>query len=71
MLGFGKSWAVGDRFFEVYEEARAYLKTRREQLQREALIEVLHQALDISFVDCHEDLADAILAKFKITPRKP
>jgi hypothetical protein len=63
-------WAVGDNFFPTYREASAYIARRRGELQREMLIDVLQQALDIDLVDDHELLADAILKKFKFTLRK-
>ena len=68
MLKPERIWAVGDKTFPTYEEARTYIATRRNVLYRETLIDVIQNAWR-SEPDPVE-VADDILAKFKITPRK-
>lgn len=68
MLKPERSWAVGDKLFKTYDEARAYVSSRRGDLQRSVLIDTLDTSANWGL--CHSDIADAILAKFKLTPRK-
>jgi len=45
MLKPERIWAVGDKTFPTYEEARTYIASRRGELSREMLIDAIHEAL--------------------------
>ena len=45
MLKPERIWAVGDKTFPTYEEARTYIASRRGELSREMLIDAIHKAL--------------------------
>ena len=68
-----KQWAVGDQLFDSYADARIYMASRRSELQHESLVAAIQDAHGSSIDGAYsaENIADAILAKFKITPRKP
>jgi hypothetical protein len=66
-----KHWAVGDKLFDSYADARIYMVSRRSELQRDLLVYILAENIGASAEIPLADIADAILAKFKITPRKP
>ena len=73
MLKPERIWAVGDKTFPTYEEARTYIASRRGELSREMLIDTIQEAWlnenrgrDLVL----EAMADAILKKFKLTLRK-
>jgi hypothetical protein len=69
MLRPEKAWAVGDKFFATYDEARTYIASRRGELQREALVAAIEEGWHHGPLP--QTIADNILAKFKLTPRKP
>ena len=73
MLKPERIWAVGDKTFPTYEEARTYIASRRGELSREMLINTIQEAWlnenrgrDLVL----EAMAEAILKKFKLTLRK-
>lgn len=77
MLKPERAWAVGDKFFSTYGEARTYIASRRGELSREALAdtiqgEIIASGMQIGMMaaESAENIADAILTKFKLTPRK-
>jgi hypothetical protein len=45
MLKPERIWAVGDKTFPTYEEARTYIASRRGELSREMLTDAIHEAL--------------------------
>ncbi len=45
MLRPERVWAVGDKTFPSYEEARTYIASRRGELSREMLTDAIHEAL--------------------------
>lgn len=67
---YSGKWAVGDKFFTTYRKASAYITQRRRELQRETLIDEMDRAYRPGDDPNIEDMADAVLAKFKLTPRK-
>jgi len=70
MLKPERIWAVGDKTFPTYEEARTYIASRRGELSREMLIDEMDRAYRPGNDPNIEDMADAILKKFKLTLRK-
>ena len=70
MLKPERMWAVGDKTFPTYEEARTYIASRRGELSREMLIDEMDRAYRPGNDPNIEDMADAILKKFKLTLRK-
>ncbi len=66
-----RKWAVGDKFFPAYKEARVYIVSRRAELLREALVDAIRKFNGNSTISVCEELADVLLTKFKIIPRKP
>ena len=70
MLKPERIWAVGDRTFPTYEDARTYIASRRGELSREMLIDEMDRAYRPGNDPNIEDMADAILKKFKLTLRK-
>jgi hypothetical protein len=80
MLRPERAWVVGDKFFPTYEEARTYLASRRGELSRELLIDVIDEIQGELLAGGHlsefgsghvaEEIADGILKKFKLTLRK-
>ena len=70
MLKPERIWAVGDKTFPTYEEARTYIASRRDELSREMLIDEMDRAYRPGNDPNIEDMADAILKKFKLTLRK-
>jgi len=73
MLEPGRIWAVGDKTFSTYEEARAYIASRRDELQFENLVDVVHDVVLGRVEDSSElamDIASAVAKKFKLTLRK-
>ena len=74
MLRPEKQWAVGDKTFATYEEARTYISTRRGELIREELVDEIQGEIKASGYDYGvygaENIADVILKKFKISRRK-
>jgi hypothetical protein len=73
MLKPERIWAVGDKTFPTYEEARTYIASRRGELSREMLIDTIQDAWlneDRGRDRVLEAMADAVLKKFKLTLRK-
>ena len=77
MLKPERAWAVGDKFFPTYEEARTYIASRRGELSREMLVDEIHGEIVASGMqagmrasESAEAIADVILKKFKLTLRK-
>ena len=78
MLKPERIWAVGDKTFPTYEEARTYIASRRGELSREMLVGTIREAaqlyhsIDGRFnpAEAAELFADAVLKKFKLTLRK-
>jgi len=61
-----RKWAVGDKFFPAYKEARVYIVSRRAELLREALVDAIRKFNGNSTISVCEELADVLLTKFKI-----
>jgi hypothetical protein len=77
MLRPERIWVVGDKTFSTYEEARTYIASRRDELQREALTAEIHKALisdsQISLASTENvaiAIAERIAKQFKFTLRK-
>ena len=73
MLKPERIWAVGDKTFPTYEEARTYIASRRGELSREMLIGTIQDAWlneNRGRDRVLEAMADAIFKKFKLTLRK-
>ena len=77
MLKPERIWAVGDKTFPTYEEARTYIASRRGELSREMLIDAIHEALISdsqialpSTQDVAAAIAERIAKQFKFTLRK-
>jgi hypothetical protein len=75
MLKPERIWAVGDKTFPTYEEARTYIGSRRSELQFENLVDIVHnELLGQGFTDENTelamDIASAVSKKFKLTLRK-
>jgi len=77
MLKPERIWAVGDKTFPTYEEARTYIASRRGELSRELLIDEIQGELvagghigEFNSASVAEAIADVILKKFKLTLRK-
>lgn len=77
MLRPERIWVVGDKTFSTYEEARTYIASRRDELQREVLTAEIHKALisdsQISLASTENvaiAIAERIAKQFKFTLRK-
>ena len=77
MLKPERIWAVGDKTFPTYEEARTYIASRRDELSREMLTDAIHEALisDIQIAlpntqNVAVAIAEQIAKQFKFTLRK-
>ena len=75
MLKPERIWAVGDKTFPTYEEARTYIASRRGELSREMLIDTIENEIvapkgTFGVAINLERIADAILKKFKLALRK-
>ena len=77
MLRPERIWVVGDKTFSTYEEARTYIASRRDELQREVLTAAIHKALisdsPISLASTENvaiAIAERIAKQFKFTLRK-
>ena len=77
MLKPERIWAVGDKTFPTYEEARTYIASRRGELSREMLIDAIHKALISdsqialpSMQNVAAAIAERIAKQFKFTLHK-
>ena len=77
MLKPERIWAVGDKTFPAYGEARTYIASRRGELSREMLIDAIHEALISdsqialpSTQDVAAAIAERIAKQFKFTLHK-
>lgn len=75
MLKPERIWAVGDKTFPTYEEARTYIASRRGELQFENLVDIVHnellgQGFTGESTELAMGIASAVSKKFKLTLRK-
>jgi hypothetical protein len=75
MLKPEKVWKVGDRTFVDYAEAQKYLSTHKAEHERAALATFFAAVISKcpygqAEVNCADDFADALLARYVVKLRK-